>query len=152
MERAKKNLQLIEPDTDVSNQESGDTPTAALDSQKLLSSEKYDRLPAIRRHSQIEDQDTEKSVAKTQLINKLNFINFQDETVLNLASKGIHANNNFKYPVYDLPIAKDYKDKKGYPHAEKVAQRCLLLPLYDFMTEAEQKHIIDSLLMWDGDK
>jgi hypothetical protein len=94
MERAKKNLQLIEPDTDVSNQESGDTPTAALDSQKLLSSEKYDRLPAIRRHSQIEDQDTEKSVAKTQLINKLNFINFQDETVL----------INFNHKIYDKTI------------------------------------------------
>lgn len=79
------------------------------------------------------------------------FTDDYDELYDFLVSKGVHAPNIFKYPIYDLPIAKAFKNKEGYPHAEKVAQRCLLLPSYDLMTEAEQNHIIHSLLMWDND-
>ncbi len=79
------------------------------------------------------------------------FTDDQDDLYAYLVSKGIHAMNIFKHPIYDLPIAKDFKDKEGYPHTEKITQKCLLLPVYDLMTEAEQNHIIHSLLMWDHD-
>jgi perosamine synthetase len=79
------------------------------------------------------------------------FTDDQDELSASLISRGIHAANIFKYPIYELPIAKNFKDKEGYPNADKIAARCLLLPLYDLMTEAEQNHIIQSLLMWDKD-
>jgi len=77
------------------------------------------------------------------------FADDRDELHAFLASKGIHAMNIFNHPIYDLPIAKDFKDKDVYPNTEKITQRCLLLPLYDLMTEAEQNHVIDSLLRWD---
>lgn len=79
------------------------------------------------------------------------FTDDQDELYAYLVSMGIHAMNIFKYPIYELPIAKDFKDKEGYPYADKITQRCLLLPLYDLMTEAEQNHVIHSLIMWDHD-
>jgi dTDP-4-amino-4,6-dideoxygalactose transaminase len=77
------------------------------------------------------------------------FTDDQDELSASLISRGIHAVNIFKYPIYELPVAKDFKDREGYPHADKITRRCLLLPLYDLMTEEEQNHIIQSILTWD---
>jgi dTDP-4-amino-4,6-dideoxygalactose transaminase len=73
----------------------------------------------------------------------------RDELSAYLSSEGIHAVNIFNQPVYELPIAKDFKDKDGYPRADSITKRCLLLPLYDLMTESEQNHVITSLLLWD---
>jgi len=78
------------------------------------------------------------------------FTDYRDELSSYLASKGIHAYNNLKDPIYELPMARDFKDKGGYPHAERIMRRCVLLPLYDLMSEAEQNYIIDSLLAWDN--
>lgn len=77
------------------------------------------------------------------------FTDDQNELYAYLVSKRIHAMNIYKDPVYNLPAGRNFKNKDGYPHTEKITQRCLLLPLYDLMTEAEQDHIIHSLLTWD---
>jgi dTDP-4-amino-4,6-dideoxygalactose transaminase len=79
------------------------------------------------------------------------FTDKRDELSAYLSSRGIHAVNIFDYPVYELPVAREFKEKGGYPHADSVTRRCLLLPLYDLMAESEQNHVITSLLMWDDD-
>jgi hypothetical protein len=94
MEIAEKNLQLIEPDSHVCDQDSENDTATAFTGQKRTRPEKKDRLPVIRRRSQIETQKTEKNVGKAQIINKLNYINFQDGTVL----------VNFGHNVYDKTI------------------------------------------------
>ena len=94
MEIAEKNLQLVEPNSDVSDQDRGNDTATAFTGQKRTTQEKKDRLPVIRQQSQIETQKTEKNVGKAQIINKLNYINFQDGTVL----------VNFSHNVYDKTI------------------------------------------------
>jgi hypothetical protein len=91
----KKSLQLIELNTEVIGPKKKDTPTAALEPERLDSREKYDRLAAQNRQTQIEKLDPEKRVSKTQLINKLNFINFQDGNIL----------INFRHKTYQKTIA-----------------------------------------------
>ena len=95
MESAKKNLTLIETHTDTSSLEEKD-PTTASDpaNHEVLSQERADHFSVASRQSQFEELDTEIKVDKTQLINKLNFINFQDGTV----------SVNFKHLKYDKKI------------------------------------------------
>jgi hypothetical protein len=94
MEIAEKNLQLIETNSDVSDHDRGNETTADFTGHKRTARGKKDRLPVIPRQSQIETHKTEKNIGKAQIINKLNYINFQDGTVL----------VNFSHNVYDKAI------------------------------------------------
>ncbi len=94
MESAKKDLQFIETRTDVGSREKVDTLIEDSTRQKVRSWEKNDRFPIVRRQSQIEKQEAAKNIAKSELINKLNYINFQDGTVL----------INFNHNIYDKAI------------------------------------------------
>jgi hypothetical protein len=94
MESAKKNLKLVEMRTDASSLEEKDTTTSTPANQGILSREKTDHHSAANRQPRIKKLDPEKKIGKSQLINRLNYINFQDGTVL----------INFKHIRYDKTI------------------------------------------------
>lgn len=94
MESAKKNLKLVETHTDTSRLEQKDTTAADSANQGTLSRETVDQNSVASRQSQFEKPDSAIKVGKTQLINKLNYINFQDGTVL----------INFNHLKYDKTI------------------------------------------------
>lgn len=94
MESAKKNLKLVETHTDTSRLEQKDTTAADSANQGILSRETVDQNSVASRQSQFEKPDSAIKVGKTQLINKLNYINFQDGTVL----------INFNHLKYDKTI------------------------------------------------
>jgi hypothetical protein len=95
METAEKNLQLVEPNSEVGEQIRVNTNPSALDNGNLSDQKKRDRLPVIHRQPQIEEQNAEKTFSKAQIINKLNYINFQDGTVF----------VNFSHNIYDKVIS-----------------------------------------------
>jgi hypothetical protein len=94
METAKKNLKVIGPGTDTgesqktrsANQIDADTQTSI--------AEKNDIYEVSRRTTKEKVREEAKPVSKNQLINKLNFINFQDSTLL----------INLKHRNYDAPL------------------------------------------------
>ncbi len=71
MKSAKKNLKLIEMRT-----------AADSTNQGALSRKTADQYSAASRQTPFEKSDSAKQIGKTQLINKLNYINFQDGAVL----------------------------------------------------------------------
>jgi hypothetical protein len=80
MESAKKNIQIIELNSDFSQPENTNEPTAALaEAQAKPKKDAPGNASVLPLHEQ---QETGKKISKAQLINKLNFINFQDGTVL----------------------------------------------------------------------
>jgi hypothetical protein len=95
MESAKKTPQVIELHTDVSHRETVNTPITAFAAQTVHiqdivgSPAVNHQLPGNER-----PDDSGKKVRKAQLINKLNYINFQDGTVL----------INFHHLKYDKTI------------------------------------------------
>ncbi len=95
MESANQKLQLIELNTDISRQENVDKPAVAFAGQTIPSRQVEALLPADPAQLETEELETGKKVHKTQLINKLNYINFQDGTIL----------INFKHPKYDKTIS-----------------------------------------------
>ena len=94
MESAKKNLTLVETHTDTSRLEQKDTTATDSANQGVLSRETVDQNSVASRQSQFEKPDSARKIGKTQLINKLNYINFQDGTVL----------INFNHLKYDKTI------------------------------------------------
>jgi len=94
MERAKKNLTLIETQAGTSNSELKDTTTSDSAGQKVFDRQTADQRSVASRQSQFEKADLAKRIDKSQLINRLNFINFQDGSVL----------VNFSHPKYDKTI------------------------------------------------
>jgi len=94
MESAKKNLQLIETRTDVSSQDTLDATSPSPVGAEVRPLEKNDILPVYQREAVPTEQDQSKRIGRAQLINRLNFINFQDGTVL----------INFKHTKYDKTI------------------------------------------------
>ncbi len=94
MESATKNLQINELNADVSRQEKVNKHITAFASYKARTHEIEDSAGIVRKQSLNEKQETGKKVDKTQLINKLNYINFQDGTVL----------INFNHLKYDKVI------------------------------------------------
>ena len=76
MESAKKNLKLVETHTDKRRLEQKDTTAADSANQGILSRETADQNSGASRQSQFEKPDSAIKVGKTQLINKLNYINF----------------------------------------------------------------------------
>ena len=94
MERAKKNLTLIETQAGTSNSELKDTTTSDSAGQKVFDRQTADQRSEASRQSQFEKADLAKRIDKSQLINRLNYINFQDGAVL----------VNFSHPKYDKTI------------------------------------------------
>ena len=82
MESAKQNLKLIDTSSQVSGRKEADIPLTVSAGLKIHALGKGNLLSDLRRPSQIENQKIGKKVAKAQLINKLNFVNFQDDTIL----------------------------------------------------------------------
>jgi len=82
VESAKKNTQIIELSSDVSRQESANPHPATHAERKAQDNLKVYAPDTVRKSPLKEPQETGKKVGKTQLINKLNFINFQDGTIL----------------------------------------------------------------------
>ena len=97
METAKKRLRLIESVTEsVDSQRT--QPTKRSDADTQISSTEKKVLYAVSRRSAENQEPTEAiSVSKTQLINKINFINFQDNTLL----------INFKHRKYQSPLTSE---------------------------------------------
>ncbi len=92
MEIAKKNLKVIVPGAETS--ESQKTPSLdQTDSGRQISiAEKNDLYEVTRRTPKEKSREEVKPVSKNQLINKLNFINFQDSTLLiNLKHRNYHT-------------------------------------------------------------
>ena len=95
MESAKKTPQVIEVHTDVSRREKVSTPISAFAAQSVRMQNLEGSPAVIHQLPATERQDDKgKNVSKDQLINKLNFINFQDGTVL----------INFNHLKYDKTI------------------------------------------------
>ena len=100
MESAKQNLHVIDMSSQASDLNEADIPLTisagrkirALGKGNLLTDlrrpshienlRKLSRIEKLRKPSLIANQETEKKVGKAQLINKLNFVNFQDGTIL----------------------------------------------------------------------
>jgi hypothetical protein len=94
MESAKTNLTLIEMHTDASRLKQKDTTAADSANQGILSRETVAQSSVASRQSQFEKPGSARKVDKNQLINKLNYINFQDGAVL----------INFNHLKYDKTI------------------------------------------------
>jgi hypothetical protein len=100
MESAKQNLKVIEMSSQASDRKEADIPLTISAGRKIRALGKGNLLTDLRRPTQIENlrkltqienlrkpslienQETEKKVSKAHLINKLNFVNFQDGTIL----------------------------------------------------------------------
>ncbi len=94
MESAKKNLKLVETRTAESSMEQKHPTAAESASQEELPRKTADQSSVASRQTPFEKLDSPKSIDKAQLINKLNYINFQDATVL----------VNFNHLKYDKTI------------------------------------------------
>jgi hypothetical protein len=94
MESAKIDAQILQLNSDYSYQENATEPKAIFTVHNAHANETENAPDADPKPSLNENQETGKKVDKTQLINKLNFINFQDGTVL----------INFKHLKYDKKI------------------------------------------------
>jgi len=81
METAGKKLQLIEPLTEVDSQKTRPVKDSEADTQ-LSVTEKNEIYEVSHRTAEDPGLEDRKPVGKNQLVNKLNFINFQDSTIL----------------------------------------------------------------------
>ena len=95
MESAKQNLQLVDTSSQASDRKEADIPLSNSAGPKIHALGKGNLLSDLRSPSSIENQEIDKKVAKAQLINKLNFINFQDGAIL----------INLKHGRYDKEIS-----------------------------------------------
>jgi len=95
MESAKQNLQVIDMSSEAISRKEEDIPLTVSAGLKIQALGKGDLLTDLRRPSQIENQEVEKKVGKSQIVNKLNFVNFQDGTIL----------INLKHNLYDKEIS-----------------------------------------------
>jgi hypothetical protein len=94
MESAKKKFKLIETRTDTDSLEQNDTAPTDSNHQGVPSREKTDQIAIASRQTQLEKPDNARKISKNHLINKLNYINFQDSAVL----------INFNHRKYDKTI------------------------------------------------
>ena len=93
MESAKKHLHVVEPNTDIDGKRINYSHTSA-DAQPEIHPREIQSdsgVVAIGKSAAIQKPDTKKKVKKAQLINKINYINFRDDTIL----------INFKHLKYD---------------------------------------------------
>lgn len=91
MESAKKNLQLIDSNLEVNDQQSQDTVEEARTRTRVNEQEKIAISKIIPKEAGNKEQPSRERVSKTLLINKLNYVNFQDGTL----------QINFKHRKYD---------------------------------------------------
>ncbi len=82
MESAKQNLPLTDMSSEAITRKEADLPLTVSARQKIHALGKDNLLSDLRKPSQIENQEIEKKVDKVQLVNALNFVHFQDGTVL----------------------------------------------------------------------
>jgi hypothetical protein len=82
METAKKNLQVIETRPEASNLQKTRSATRVDVKTKIKETETFDIYPVSRRSTPDSGQKEGKPVTKNQLVNKINYINFQDNTLL----------------------------------------------------------------------
>ena len=82
MKSAKQNLHVIDISSEVRGRKEADISPTISAGLKIHAPGKGNLLSDLPRPSQIENQKIGKEVGKTQLINKLNFVNFQDGTIL----------------------------------------------------------------------
>ncbi len=95
MESAKQNLQVIDISSEVRGRKETDIPPPTSTGLKIRALRKGNLLSDLPKPSHIENQEIGKKVGKVQLINKLNFVNFQDGTIL----------INLKHGQYDKEIS-----------------------------------------------
>jgi len=95
MESAKQNLQVIDISSEVRGRKEADIPPKTSAGLKIHAPGKGNLLSDLPRPSQTENQEIGIKVGKAQLINKLNFVNFQDGTIL----------INLKHGQYDKEIS-----------------------------------------------
>jgi hypothetical protein len=96
MESAKKSLQLIDPNIVISDQSSQSLADESLPKARVSDQEKTELSKIIPQETGDRQQQAGNEVAKTLLINKLNYINFQDGTLL----------INFKHRKYDKTVTR----------------------------------------------
>jgi hypothetical protein len=91
METAKKKLKLIAPGTETSDpQNTSSAPQLDVNTQ-VLKEEKMGIYEVTQRKSPDKDKEEGKPVNKDQLVNKINYINFRDDTLLiNLKHRNYH--------------------------------------------------------------
>ena len=94
MESAKKTLQIIDSDADVSSMEHGNELAAAGNENTSQPLELSETSETAAGQPVAEKPEPGKQISKAQLINKLNYINFQDGTVL----------INFRHSQYDKVV------------------------------------------------
>ena len=82
MKSARQNLQVIDISSEVRGRKEADISPTISAGLKIHAPGKGNLPSDLPRPSQIENQKIGKEVGKTQLINKLNFVNFQDGTIL----------------------------------------------------------------------
>ena len=95
MKSAKQNLQVIDISSEVRGRKEADIPPKTSAGLKIHAPGKGNLLSDPPGPSQTENQEIGIKVGKAQLINKLNFVNFQDGTIL----------INLKHGQYDKEIS-----------------------------------------------
>ena len=75
MESAKKNLQVLAMSPEAGSRKEEDIPLTISAGLKIQALGKGDLLSDLRRPSLLKSQEVEKKVGKSQIVNKLNFIN-----------------------------------------------------------------------------
>ncbi len=106
MESAKQNLPSTDMSSEASRRKEADIPLTVSASQKIHALGRGNLLSDLRKPSQIENQEIEKKVDKVQLINKLNFVNFQDGTVL-INLKHVQYNKEISLKATPQPCVSD---------------------------------------------
>lgn len=94
MESAKKNLKLIETRADTDSLVQNGSASAASAEHQAPTTEKADKIAVTGRKAESENPPGARKIGKNHLINKLNYINFQDGAVL----------VNFNHRKYDKII------------------------------------------------
>jgi len=100
METAKKNLKLITPSTEISDPQRTSTPLSLDVETQISKKEKRDIYEVTRRKEQDRGPDEGKAVHKDQLVNKINYINFKDDTLLIILK---HRNYNKTLTLFAKP-------------------------------------------------
>ncbi len=109
MESAKKNLQLIKPFTEASEPQNTSASSQLSVKTHLSEKEKIDIYEVAQRITEDRGPEAGKPVIKNQLVNKINFINFQDETLL-INLKHRHYNKKLTLLAKPQPCLGDLLD------------------------------------------
>lgn len=81
METAKKKLKLVAPGTETENPQNSSTAIQLDVKTQVFKKEKRDIYEVTQRRTRDRDPEEGKPVDKDQLVNKINYINFRDDTL-----------------------------------------------------------------------